>query len=120
MHKKTLIIGASEKSWRYSYMAISSLLKHGFEVVAIGNKPGSVEGVEIITGMPLLSDIHTVSLYLNELNQQQYMDYILNLKPKRIIFNPGAENDELFERAGKNGIEAIQACTLVMLSIGNY
>ena len=59
-------------------------------------------------------------MYLGASNQKQYYDYILTLHPKRIIFNPGAENDELSEMAKKNGIEPIEACTLVMLSTGQY
>ena len=118
--KKTLVIGASTNPERYSYLAINSLKKHGYEVVAIGRKEGEVNGVKILTGHPSLSDIDTVTLYLNLTHQEEYYDYLLEMKPKRIIFNPGAENFDLMERAGEAGIEVLEACTLVMLSTGQF
>lgn len=118
--KKTLVIGASSNPERYSYLAIQSLKKHGHEVVAIGRKVEEVNGVTIQVGQPPISDIDTVTLYLNLSHQEEYYDYILGLKPKRIIFNPGAENFDLLERAEREGIEGIEACTLVMLATGQY
>lgn len=120
MNKKTLVLGASENPSRYSNMAVFSLRKHKHDIVAIGRKPGHIDDVEIMTGMPRLENIDTVTMYLNQTNQQPYYDYIIGLKPKRIIFNPGAENDVLEKIAHENGIETIEACTLVLLSIGNY
>ncbi len=120
MNKKTLVLGASENPSRYSNMAVYSLRNHKHDVVAIGRKPGRIDDVEIVTGLPELQNIDTVTMYLNHINQLPYYDYILRLKPKRIIFNPGAENDELEKKANENGIETIEACTLVLLSIGNY
>ena len=90
------------------------------EVVLIGIREGEIQGVEIIIGKPILSDIHTVTIYLNAQKQREYYDYIINLKPKRIIFNPGAENFEFMQIAKKAGIETQSDCTLVMLSVGNY
>jgi predicted CoA-binding protein len=101
-------------------MAIHRLLKYGHPVIAIGNRKGKVEEVEIITDHPEMHDIDTVTLYLNPGNQKAYYDYILSLKPKRIIFNPGTENDELEKLAEKQGIAAVEACTLVMLGTGQY
>ncbi len=118
--KKTLVIGASTNPERYSYLAINSLKRHGHEVVAIGRKEGEVNGVHILTGHPPLSDIDTVTLYVNISHQEAYYDYVLDLKPRRIIFNPGAENFDLMERAQEVGIEALEACTLVLLSTGQY
>ena len=118
--KKTLIIGASEKEWRYSNLVTTRLLEKGYEVVAIGSREGKIKQVMIETGFPDFKDIDTVTIYLSEKNQKAYYCYILKLNPKRIIFNPGAENKELFELAGKNGIEPIEACTLVMLSTGQF
>ena len=118
--KKTLVIGASTNPERYSYLAINALKKHGHEVVAIGRKDGEVSGVKIQTGHPELQGIDTVTLYLNLSHQEEYYDYLLNMKPRRIIFNPGAENFDLMERASNGGIEPIEACTLVMLSTGQY
>ena len=117
---KTLVLGASENPQRYSNMAIKSLLRHGQEVAAVGLKAGDVNGVTIQTGQPALENIDTVTMYVGPRNQPPFYDYILSLKPKRIIFNPGAENEELEQLAKKNGIEVVEACTLVMLSVGSY
>ena len=118
--KKTLIIGASENAERYANKAFHSLKKHQHEVVMIGNKEGVIDGVSIQKGTPLFNNIDTITLYLNPKNQEAYYDYILSLKPKRIIFNPGTENVELQEIAKKQGIEIQEACTLVLLSINQY
>ncbi len=117
---KTLVIGASHKPIRYSYLAVKMLKEYNHEVVALGNRAREVEDWEILDGKPQLTDIHTITLYLNAGNQQEYYDYILNLKPKRVIFNPGAENRELEILLQKNGIETLEACTLVMLRSGQY
>ena len=118
--KTTLVIGASENPSRYSHEAIKRLRDHGHDVVALGKKEGSVRDVKIQIGKPLLPAIDTVTLYINEQHQQELQDYILDLKPKRIIFNPGAENPALEKMAKEKGIETIEACTLTMLSIGAY
>ncbi len=120
MKKKTLVLGASENPSRYANMAIKSLRGRGHDVVAVGLRAGAVGDVEIQTGQPLFEDVDTVTLYLNPTNQQPYYDYILSLKPKRIIFNPGTENAELEEKARAVGAEGVEGCTLVMLSIGKY
>ena len=118
--KKTLVIGASENKQRYSNLAVRRLLAHHHPVVAIGKRPGMIEDTEIITVQKPMDDIDTVSLYLNPLNQKPYYDYILFLKPRRIIFNPGTENEELELLAKNNGIKTLEACTLVMLSTSQY
>ena len=118
--KKTLVLGASENPSRYSYLAVRKLTNHQHPVVAIGKKKGKVGDVTIETDHLPLEDIDTVTLYLNPKNQQEYYDYILSLQPARIIFNPGTENEELEQMAKENGIETVDGCTLVMLSIGNY
>lgn len=117
---KTVVIGASENPERYSNRAVNSLLNHGKEVVALGLREGEIRGVKIQTGQPVISDVDTVTMYVGPANQSGWYDYILSLKPKRIIFNPGAENPEFEKLATENGIEVVEACTLVMLSIGNY
>lgn len=118
--KKTLVLGATPNPDRYAYLATVKLRSHGYEVVPVGIKKGMIGDLEIVNGRPLPGDIDTVTLYLGPERQQEYYDYILSLKPKRIIFNPGTENDELAALAEANGIETVEACTLVMLSIGNY
>lgn len=118
--KKTVIIGASDKSNRYSYIAANRLVGHSHPIVPIGTHGGKVAGEEIITEKPLLPDVDTVTLYINPLRQASYYEYILSLHPKRVIFNPGTENHEFEDILEQNGIEALEACTLVMLSTGQY
>jgi len=118
--KKTLVMGASENPERYSFKAINRLLSHGHEVKAIGKKEGTIKNVKIEKGKPAFEDIDTITLYLSPANQQQYYDYFISLKPKRIIFNPGAENPALQQLCLENKIEPVEACTLVMLAIGAY
>ena len=118
--KKTLVLGASENPARYSNLAIKRLVNGQHPVVAIGRKKGNVAGIEIETGQKQFTGIDTVSIYLNPLHQKEYYNYIISLHPKRIILNPGAENDELAGLAEKKGIRAQEACTLVLLSTGQY
>jgi predicted CoA-binding protein len=120
VNKKTLLLGASENPARYSNMAIKRLRANGHDVVAIGRTNGQVEDVEIRTDRPQIEDLDTVTIYLNPTNQQAFESYILELKPRRIIFNPGAENPDLAKKATANNIETMEACTLVMLTIGMY
>lgn len=118
--KKTLVLGASDNPSRYSYLAIRRLRNYGHPVVAIGRRKTMVEDVPVSKEKEPVTEIDTVTLYLNAGHQQEYYDYILSLKPKRIIFNPGAENKELEELAKANNIEPLEACTLVLLSTGQY
>lgn len=118
--KKTLIIGASTNPSRYSYLAAERLSQHGHPFQLVGRDNGEVFGESIKPDMKDVAGIDTVTLYINPTIQQQYYDQILELKPKRIIFNPGTENREFEKLAEDNGIEAIEACTLVMLGSGQY
>jgi len=118
--KKTLVLGASSNPARYSFLAINKLRKNGHPVVAVGKKNVAVADVEITTDKKPVTGIDTVTLYLNARNQKEYYDYILSLKPKRIIFNPGAENEELEALARANNIQPMEACTLVLLSTGQF
>jgi len=118
--KKTLVLGASDNPSRYSYLAIDRLQAHQHPVVAVGRKETAVKGVEIHKSHIPAEGVDTVTLYLNPRNQVEYYDYILGLKPKRIIFNPGTENTELMQKAKQAGIQPVVACTLVMLSTGQY
>lgn len=117
---KTLVLGASEEPSRYSNMAIRMLRKHRYAVVAIGRKAGQVEDVIIETGTPHREDIDTVTLYMNPMHQRPLLEWIISLKPRRIIYNPGTENPELQALASAKQIENLEACTLVMLSTGAY
>jgi predicted CoA-binding protein len=118
--KKTLVLGASNNPSRYSYLAIRRLHNMGHPVVAIGRKKATLDNVPITTEKTPAADIDTVALYLNPFNQKEYYDYILSLNPKRIIFNPGTENEELEKLAKAKNIETLDACTLVLLSTGQY
>ena len=118
--KKTVVIGASSNPDRYSNRAVRKLKDYGHEVVAVGLRKGEIDGVPIHADKPFVEDVDTVTMYVGPQNQPPLYDYILSLKPKRIIFNPGAENGELEKMAVEKGIEVEEACTLVLLSIGEY
>lgn len=118
--KKTLILGASTNPSRYSNKAANMLHKHGHDIINIGLSGGEVAGVPIEKKGEVHTDIDTVTMYLGESNQREYYDYILATKPKRIIFNPGAENAELEQLAMEHGIKTERACTLVLLSTGQF
>ena len=120
MYKKTLVLGASMKESRYSNMAIKRLLNYDYEVKAIGLVSGEIDGVIVETGEPHFEDIDTVTLYLNPKRQESYYEYILSIKPKRVIFNPGTENIELIKLLQENNITVEIACTLVLLSTDQY
>ena len=94
---KTLVFGASLKPNRYSNYAIQRLVDHNHEVLAFWLNQGNVQGISIDVSLEAYHDIHTVTLYLNPNHQQEYYDYIIGLKPKRVIFNPGTENPEFSE-----------------------
>lgn len=118
--KKTLVLGASTNPERYSYLAISSLTKHEHPVIAIGRREGKVAGVEFEVEQVPFKDIDTVTLYLNPKNQESYYDYIIELNPKRVLFNPGTENPELQAKLDEVGIGYEEACTLVLLNTNQY
>lgn len=120
MHPTTLVIGASTNPQRFSYKAIRSLVNHQIPVVAVGLKEGTVFGVPVQRPFPKLEDIDTITLYVGALNQKFYQDYMLHLKPRRVIFNPGSENPELEKLLLENHIEVVHDCTLVMLQTGSY
>ncbi len=118
--KKTMVLGASSNPARYSYLAVQKLNAYQHPVVAIGKRTGKIGNNNIVTEQKSFEDIDTITLYLSEANQKMYYDYIMSLHPKRIIFNPGAENDELADLARSKGILPLEACTLVLLSTGQY
>ena len=120
MSKKTLVLGASVNPQRYGNKAVFALKEKGHDVIPVGLRGGSIHGVEILKGKPNVKNIDTITLYIGTKNQPEFYDYILELNPKRIIFNPGTKNQELLDLAKQNKIETIEACTLVMLSVGNY
>lgn len=117
---KTLVLGASTKSHRFSHKAVQRLVSNGHEVVAFGLKEGEINGVTIDTELKQYEDIHTVTLYLNPTVQEDYYEYILSLHPTRVIFNPGTENPEFKQTLEEKGIKCQVACTLVMLASNQY
>ena len=120
--KKTVIIGATNNPSRYAYLAAEMLDQHKHEFVPVGIRKGEVFGQNIlnIAEKPHVMDVNTVTLYIGPQHQQEWYDYILSLKPKRIIFNPGTENPEFERLAEQSGAEAVEACTLVMLRTGQF
>jgi predicted CoA-binding protein len=120
MNKKTVVIGATPNPDRYAYRAVSQLKAHGHEVVPMGIRKGAIEGQTIVNDRPQLEDVDTVSLYINEMNQIDWKKYVEALHPKRVIFNPGTENMYWMESLEEKGIEVVEGCTLVMLSIGTF
>lgn len=120
MKNASLVIGASTNPERYSFKAITSLVGHGHIVRAHGLKNGEVAGIAIDTGIKQYDDIDTVTLYVGPQNQQSFYEYIESLQPRRVIFNPGTENEAFKSRLEAKGIETEEACTLVLLSTGQY
>ena len=119
-NKKTLILGATPDSSRYAYLAASRLVKAGHDIINVGIKKGEIAGVPIEPAGIIHTDVNTITLYIGSHNQPPLYNYILDTHPKRIIFNPGTENNELRKMANERGIETEYACTLVLLSIGEY
>ena len=119
-NKKTLVLGASTKPERYAFKALNMLVDKGHSVLAVGQNAGEVAGVKIQTKAIPLKNIDTVTLYLNPTRQRDYYNYIVEAKPKRVIFNPGTENPELYQLLQLNGIKVEVACTLVLLTTNQY
>lgn len=118
--KKTLVLGASLKPSRYSNLAVNRLVENEVETEAFGLRKGKIGAVQVRRDFEDFKDIHTITLYVGPDHQPEYFDKMLQLKPKRVIFNPGTENSELYESLEKNGIEVVVACTLVLLATGQY
>jgi predicted CoA-binding protein len=120
MSKKTVVIGASDNPERYAYKATIALQRRNHEVIPVGIQDGEINGLKIIKEKVDIDNVDTITLYVGPKNQPSWFEYIIGLKPKRVIFNPGTENPEFEQLLQQNNIETIEACTLVMLSIGNY
>jgi len=112
----TLVLGASPNPVRFSHKAVKSLLRHEKKVIAVGFKKGEIADEQILVGQPHIDNIHTVSIYMGSSRQEDYYDYILSLKPKRVIFNPGTVNPEFMGKLKDADIEPVSDCMLVMLS----
>ena len=117
---KIVVLGASHKETRFSYKAVKALIRLEYDVVAVGKKEGDIKGVKIHTGMPPFDDVDDILLYMGPGAQEEYYDYILGLKPKRVIFNPGTHNQVLIDQCKEHGIEPLVDCALIMLNSGDY
>lgn len=117
---KTLVIGASPKPERYSHRALHMLHNHGIETEALGFRENQYELGKIDAGRPDYEGVDTVTLYIGPKIQEEYYDYVIGLKPRRVIFNPGTENPEFYKLLDEAGIEWESACTLVLLSTGQF
>jgi predicted CoA-binding protein len=117
---KSVVLGASPVHSRYSNKAVRSLLKRDFDVVPVGTKTGEIKEVEILTGKPKIKNVDTVLLYLAPNRQSEYYDYVISLKPRRVIFNPGTHNPEFISLVKENGIDVVEDCALIMLNAGEY
>ncbi len=118
--KKTIVLGASPNPARYSFKAVKSLLRYGYEAVAVGFRPGVIYDTFIQRGTPEIDNVHTIALYIGPDRQEEFHDYILSLHPSRIIFNPGTINEPFMEELRELGIEVVEGCTLVMLDSGEF
>ena len=120
-NKRTFVIGASNNPERYAFKACQMLKRHNVPFVAVGlRNEVMADGTPIQTKENHPGKAHTITMYVGAPRQAVYYDFILASQPDRIIFNPGAENPELEKIAFENGIEVIEACTLVMLSTGQF
>lgn len=118
--KKTLVFGASPNPQRYAHIAAKRLLDHGHPIAMVGRREGMVRDEPILTNWPLVEGVDTITMYMGPSNQREFYDYLLSHKPRRIIFNPGTENPELYALAQARGIATEEACTLVLLAAGVY
>jgi predicted CoA-binding protein len=118
--QKTLVLGASPNPARYSFLAVNRLREHGHTVIAVGKKAAMVADVPVQSAATPIPDLDTVTMYLNTENQKNYYDYIISQHPRRVIFNPGAENPEFEKILADHGIQTMEACTLVLLGTGQY
>jgi predicted CoA-binding protein len=117
---KVLVYGASTNPSRYAYIATELLLQHHHEVSLVGIKKGEVLGLTIQQDQPVLNNIDTVTLYVGPANQEGLFEYLKALAPRRVIFNPGTENQELEKELEEVGIQTEEACTLVLLHTGQF
>jgi predicted CoA-binding protein len=117
---KMLVLGATENPDRYGFKAVKALLRNDYEVVPVGFRSGFIKDVEILTGMPAVEDVDTILIYMGARKQLEFYDYIQDLKPRRVIFNPGAENPELQEILKEKGIKVVKDCALIMINTDSF
>ena len=116
-----VVLGASPKRERYSNQAIRMLLDYGYRITPVNPAIPEIEGLNVTHQLASITDpVHTLTMYVGEARSSKMMQEILSLKPKRVIFNPGSESDELMSRLRKQGTECIEGCTLVMLRTDQF
>ncbi len=118
--KKTIVLGASPDPLKRAHRVCTKLMEKGHDVLPVGIKEGVIGDQAIITSSENVCEVHTVVIFIRAARQEQWLDYILACKPKRIIFNPGSENDNLIRMALDNGIEVLHECTILMLSSNRF
>lgn len=120
--KRTVIIGATPNTSRYAYFAAELLSEYNHEIIPVGIKKGLIAGKSIlnIRDKPFIKEVDTITLYIGPKHQPEWYAYLISLNPKRVIFNPGTENDEFALQLESKGIEVVEGCTLVMLRSGQY
>lgn len=118
--KKTIVLGAVAFPSRYSFKAVHALIAKGHEVIPMGIRDGAIAGIDIIKDRPQFENVDTVTMYLSERNQADWYSYLLEINPNRVIFNPGAENQELRQILSEKNIQTVEECTLVMLAVGRF
>jgi predicted CoA-binding protein len=118
---RVAILGASDRPDRYAYMAFRMLKDYGHEVALVNPKLKEIEGVPVV---PALADtkgeIDTLTMYVGPQKSNQLINEIIALKPRRVIFNPGSENDDLIRELGLAGIHVVEGCTLVLLRTNQF
>ncbi|WP_395743733.1 CoA-binding protein [Prosthecobacter sp.] len=119
--ERVVIVGASDKPERYSHRALLLLRKHGHEVVPVHPRLAEIEGIPVVSDLSAISGaVDTVTMYVGAAISDGLRDKLLGLKPRRVIFNPGAENALLAVDLEKAGIACADACTLVLLNTGQF
>jgi len=119
-NESILILGASTNPNRSSFMATKFLNNRGFTLQAVAGKTGMIDDLEITNNLQNQGPVHTVTIFLNAQRQKDYYDFIISLKPKRIIFNPGTENPELETLAKNHQIQTLSGCTIAMITAGLF
>jgi len=115
-----VVLGASDNPERYSYKAVTRLVRYQYNVVAVGKRKGYIGEIPIVTGHPPIKDVHSVLMYIGPGNQSEIVDYVISLRPRRVIFNPGTESPELEELLESYNIKIVHDCSLVMLAMGRF
>ncbi|MFP4089589.1 MAG: CoA-binding protein [Cyclobacteriaceae bacterium] len=120
--KKTVVVGASPNPSRYAFRAAHLLKRYDHTIIPLSIKRGEVaeEKIMDLREKPMITDVDTITLYIGPQNQPEWIDYLLSLSPRRIIFNPGTENPVFMDKAEAQGVEVVEGCTLVMLQTGTY